>query len=182
MKHRRYGRGDSGETDLLGGVRVWKDDERVEAYGAVDEVNSLIGLARSLLPSGGEVSTLLQKLQEHLFIIGSELASLGTSAQGRFRVGEEVLDLVEKAVAEYEAKLPELKGFLYPGGSPAAAALHVARSVARRAERRLVALTRRFEVNPISLAYLNRLSTLLFLLARYVNLREGVEERVWGRP
>ncbi len=179
---RKHGSGDKGETSLLGGVRVWKDDERLEVCGSLDELNALLGFVRSLLEEEDEVSRILLRVQRHLFTLGSEVASLGTGIQRRWGIGKGELDYLEKLVEEYERKLPPLSLFIYPGGVPAAAVLHFARAVARRAERRLVALSRRFEVSSLSLAYMNRLSTLLFTLARYINLREGAGERLWRSP
>ena len=176
----RYGRGDKGETDLLGGVRVPKDDERIEAYGTIDELNSFIGLAKTMLREDGEVAEILERIQGHLFKMGSELASLGTRAEGRTPgIAEEDLRFLEEEVERLESLLPPLRLFIYPGGTVEAAILHVARSVARRAERRLTTLMRRYDVRPLNLSYLNRLSTLLFILARYVNHRKGVREDIW---
>lgn len=179
---KKHGTGDKGETSLLGGARVWKDDERLEVSGDLDELNSLLGFARSLLEEDDEVAKILLRIQRHLFTLGSEVASLGTGIKRRWGIGKGELDYVERLVEEYEGKLPPLSLFIYPGGVPAAAVLHLARAVARRAERRLVTLSRRFEVSPLSLAYMNRLSTLLFALARYLNLREGAGEKVWRSP
>ncbi len=178
----RYGRGDKGETDLLGGIRVPKDDERIEAYGTIDELNSFIGLAKTMLREDKEVAEILSRIQGHLFKLGSELASLGTKAEGRTPcIVEEDLRFLEENVERMESTLPPLRLFIFPGGTTEAAILHIARAIARRAERRLTTLMRRYDVRPINLSYINRLSTLLFTLARYVNHRKGVREDVWRR-
>ena len=174
-----YGRGDRGETFLRSGLRVWKDDERLEACGTIDELSSIIGIARSMIGED-DVSKILLEIQGHLFLIGAEISSLKDEDHS-WEIGEEHLKFLEENVERYESRLPRLDGFIYPGGTAAASILHFARAVARRAERRLISLSRRFEVNPITMAYLNRLSTLLYILARHLNYRDGVEEIVWRR-
>ena len=175
----RYGRGDRGETILRSGLKVWKDDERVETCGTIDELSSIIGVARSMT-NEDEVSKILLKIQEHLFLIGAEISSLKDDDYIQ-EIEEEHLKFLEENVERYESRLPKPNGFIYPGGTMAASILHFARAVARRAERRLISLSRRFRVNPIAMAYLNRLSTLLYILARYLNHRDGVEELIWRR-
>jgi len=175
---RKYGGGDQGETTLASGIRVFKDDERLEVCGTIDEVSSLLGLARSILGEDDEISSQLLKIQEHLFILGSQISSID-SKKPKLRIDKKNLSFLEELIEAYEGRLPRIDGFIYPGGVEAAAIIHLARSIARRAERRAVALSRRFDLDPMILAYLNRLSTALFILARYLNLREGVEERVW---
>ena len=175
----RYGRGDRGETILRSGLKVWKDDERVETCGTIDELSSIIGIARSVM-NEDEVSKMLLKIQEHLFLMGAEISSLKDDDYIQ-EIEEEHLRFLEENVEIYESRLPKPNGFIYPGGAVAASILHFARAVARRAERRLISLSRRFRVNPIAMAYLNRLSTLLYILARYLNYRGGVEELVWRR-
>ncbi|RLG08248.1 MAG: cob(I)yrinic acid a,c-diamide adenosyltransferase [Thaumarchaeota archaeon] len=175
----RYGRGDRGETILRSGLKVWKDDERVEICGIIDELSSIIGVARSMIDRD-EISKILLKIQEHLFLIGAEISSLKDEDHIE-EIKEEHLKFLEENVERYESRLPKLSGFIYPGGTVAASILHFARAVARRAERRLISLSRRFRVNSVTMAYLNRLSTLLYVLARYLNYRDGVEEPVWRR-
>jgi len=167
--------GDAGETSLFGGQRVDKAHPRVEAYGALDELNSALGLAISLLRQR-RVARLLQEVQKDLFELGAELAS--PAAPRRSLPPERLADL-ERLIDEYDARTPPLKSFILPGGAPGAAALHLARAICRRAERAAVALSRREEVRPLVLAYLNRLSDLLFALARYVNKAEGRRETQW---
>ena len=174
-----YGRGDRGETTLRSGLRVWKDDERLEACGTIDELSSIIGVARSMMGED-DVSKILLEIQGHLFLIGAEISSL-KDGDHSWEIKEEHLKFLEENVERYGSRLPKLDGFIHPGGSVAASILHFARAVARRAERRLISLSRRFEVNPITMAYLNRLSTLLYILARHLNYRDGVVEIVWRR-
>ena len=174
-----YGRGDRGETTLRSGLRVWKDDERLEACGTIDELSSIIGVARSMMGED-DVSKILLEIQGHLFLIGAEISSLRDENNVK-EIDVEHLKFLEENVKRYESRLPRLDGFIYPGGSVAASILHLARAVARRAERRLISLSRRFTVNPITMAYLNRLSTLLYILARHLNYRDGVGEIVWRR-
>ena len=174
--------GDEGLTALVGGERVRKSTLRVAAYGTVDEANSALGLARGLLPGElAELDGLLDRLQRGLFELGSDLATLKNSPAERYveRLDEGDVAELEAEIDRLEAELPPLKLFVLPGGHPAAAALHLARTVVRRAEREAVALAEHEWVNPAALKYLNRLSDLLFVLARYVNHRLGVEEPIW---
>lgn len=167
------------ETALLSGQVVSKDDERVEVCGEIDELSSLLGVVKAFLEEK-EVSDVLTRIQEHLFIAGSQVSALG--ADGDYpRIAGEQLEYLDEVIREYEAKVPRLGRFIYPGGCPAGALLHLARAVSRRCERSLVRLSRRFEVDPALISYQNKLSKALFLLARYVNLRSGVGERVWVR-
>ena len=176
--------GDDGSTGLFGGGRVAKDDLRVQAYGSVDEANSVLGLARAAAAGRfGEVDGLLERLQSALFDLGAELACpRGSPASAHLSplTGRDVSEL-EAAIDRFSAELKPLTNFILPGGHPAGAALHLARAVTRRAERTVVALAREQEVNPQVLAYLNRLSDLLFTLARVVNLRAGVGEASWTK-
>ncbi|RDI94552.1 cob(I)yrinic acid a,c-diamide adenosyltransferase [Meiothermus sp. QL-1] len=174
--------GDQGETGLYGAERVGKDHPRVEAYGTVDEANSAIGLARSLLPPAHrDIQADLEYLQNALFDLGADLATRMGSPYERNLVRMEAEDVarLEALIDRYQEEAPPFRGFVHPGGHPAAAALHLARTIARRAERRVVALMRQEAVNAEALRYLNRLSDLLFTLARVVNWREGVAEEAW---
>jgi len=169
--------GDSGETGLFGGGRVPKDHLRVRAYGEVDELNAALGFAATLDPAAFE-SSLLQAIQRDLFTLGAELA---TPDQGKPR---EVLDAehvgaLEKVIDRHETRLTPLKNFILPGGAPKAAAFHVARTVCRRAERAVVSLNRDQPVNQSIIHYLNRLSDLLFVLARAVNAQTGHADITW---
>jgi|YelNatPaOPRAMG01_1025707.scaffolds.fasta_scaffold55513_1 cob(I)alamin adenosyltransferase len=167
------------ETFLLSGQRVYKDDERLEACGAVDELSCLLGVAKAFL-GNGEISEIITRIQDHLFIIGSQISALGAEVEAP-RIGGEHLEYLSNIIREYEGRVPELTRFLYPEGPPAGALLHLARAFARRCERIIVRLSRRFEVDMTLVTYMNRLSKALFLLARYVNLTSGFEERTWTR-
>jgi cob(I)alamin adenosyltransferase len=170
------GRGDAGETDLLGG-RVSKDHKRIEALGALDELNAALGVALSALPGGAEAD-LLGQVQNDLFTVGAELATAPEQPRGLAPpLGSRRVKELEKSIASLEARLDPQKAFVLPGGSQAAAQLHFARAVSRRAERRVVALHSEDAVNPETLRYLNRLSTLLHALALWANLEAQVEER-----
>lgn len=180
--------GDTGETALLGAGRVPKDDLRVAAYGSVDEANSAIGLARANLrsdvradPGLAELDDVLGKLQVLLFELGADLATPEeSSARSRLHLIDEAdVSELEALIDRHTAQLPELTKFILPAGSRAAAALHLARSVVRRAERETVAVGRRDAINPQVVIVLNRLSDLLFTLARAANLRSGFEEVTW---
>ncbi len=173
--------GDGGETGLLGGGRVRKSAMRVEAYGAVDELSACLGLAVAALPDA-ETSQLLGGIQRDLFAVGTRLSDLrkaASAADEKARLSEEHVTKLERAIDAFETNLPPLRAFILPGGSEAGARLHLARTICRRAERRIVALAEREEVPPTLLAYINRLSDLLFVLARSVNRRAGAEETAW---
>ncbi len=168
--------GDAGETSLFGGSRVPKDDPRIEAYGTIDELNSCLGAARASWPSS-PIDAQLHDVQSDLFAIGAYLASPGSD---RFHgVSASRVDGLERAIDAMDAQLPELKQFVVPGGSPAAAQLHVARTVCRRAERRVIALGESSAAMRITMTYLNRLSDYLFVAARFANLRHGIEDVPW---
>lgn len=181
--------GDAGETGLFGGARVAKDDARVEAYGTVDELNCALGVVRAALPAtspavASPLDALLARVQSELFDLGAELATpparLETKLGARVPLAtEQRTAALEQEIDRMEAKLAPLKTFILPGGTPAAAALHVARAVCRRAERRAVALSHVDMVRPEALRYLNRLSDLLFVLARYANHQAGWPDTPW---
>ncbi len=174
--------GDSGETGLFGGGRVPKDDIRVTAYGEVDELNAAIGAVGACEPSDFETS-LLESIQRDLFSIGGQLATPDPAKVAR---ALEKAELVDSRIEELEAvidradrELEPLKDFVLPGGTPKAALLHQARTVCRRAERRVVTLAREQDVPSIVVVYLNRLSDVLFTLARLANHRAGSSDRIW---
>ncbi len=174
--------GDAGETGLFGGERLPKDDPRVEAYGDVDEASSQIGFALSLLPeTATTLSEDLRAIQHSLFDLGADLATRegGPYAEKVRRVSAEEVEELERQIDRYSEEGPPFEGFVLPGGHPAAAALQVARAVCRRAERRTVTLSRAEKVNPEILRYLNRLSDLLFAMARWLNQQQGVSEPLW---
>jgi len=174
--------GDRGDTGLFGGGRVRKDHPRVEAYGDVDELNAALGLARSieLMPRIDEV---LVPIQRDLFAIGALLATPDTGKMreqlAKARIDEGRIAELERAIDDGEGELEPLKAFILPGGTPKAAALHVARTVCRRAERRVVHLAGEIDVPQTAVVYLNRLSDLLFVLARVANRRAGAGEVTW---
>lgn len=173
--------GDSGETGLLGAKRVRKNARRVEAYGAVDELNACLGFAGAVL-TDPDLSDLLVAIQRDLFAAGAQLADVrqdkGREAEKAALPAPRVTDL-EQAIDRCDGELLPLKTFILPGGCEAGARLHLARTVCRRAERRIAALAEHEEVSPVILAYMNRLSDLLFVLARLVNHRAGAGENAW---
>jgi cob(I)alamin adenosyltransferase len=172
--------GDSGETALLGGQRVAKSSPRVAAYGEVDELNAWLGLVRSMKPHA-ELSSMLERMQRDLFAIGARLADpAGTVAAkvAKTAVTDEDVARLEQWIDALETELPPLRRFILAGGAAPAAALHLARTVCRRAERSVVALGHD-AVEPGIRVYLNRLSDLLFVMARAANHREGVAESEW---
>jgi cob(I)alamin adenosyltransferase len=178
-----------GETGLFGGARVPKDVDRVEAYGTVDELNAHLGVVTSGLANGHtdrDVLALLTRIQSELFDIGAELATPPDRAGSKLASRVPAIDsskvgAIEAAIDAFESRLDPLKTFILPGGSPSAAALHVARTVARRAERRVVTLSRQEVVSGEILRYLNRLSDLLFVVARVVNQSAGIADIAWQR-
>ena len=171
--------GDAGETSLGDGSRVEKLDCRIGAFGAVDELNAAIGvvLAGEL---AGELRTPLERVQNELFDVGADLA-VPWGVSDRLRVSQESIDELERLCDHFNADLPELRSFVLPGGTEAAARLHVARTLCRRAERDAILASKELGINPLVLAYLNRLSDLLFILARSANAAAGRDEPLW-RP
>lgn len=175
--------GDRGDTGLLGGPRVRKDAPRIEAYGTVDELNSCLGLVRcEALPA--EVDAILEKVQHELFDLGAELATPNFPDQAMRTRRQGQIAFLEGAIDWAEQELPPLKAFILPAGSRAACLLHLARTVCRRAERRVVHLLDEpgEAVADTAVVYLNRLSDLLFVLARLVNQREGGSDTPWHKP
>jgi cob(I)alamin adenosyltransferase len=173
-------RGDDGSTGLFGGPRVRKDDLRVVAYGDVDELNSALGMAREELPEG-DLRALVDSFQSELFDLGAELATPDTSQAPKEvpRVSAQSVTRLEQEIDRLTDELPPMKNFILPGGSRAGAALHFCRTVCRRAERKVVELADSAPVSAEALAYLNRLSDLLFVMARAANLRAGGREIPW---
>jgi len=172
--------GDSGDTSLFGGRRVSKADSRVAAYGEVDELNAWVGQARSVA-ADTQLASMLEQLQRDLFAVGARLSDPAhrvAERVGKAAVGAEDIERIEKWIDRLEADLPALRRFILPGGGSAGAALHVARTVCRRAERSIVALGPD-AVEPELLVYVNRVSDLLFVMARAANLRDGVAETEW---
>ena len=174
--------GDEGETGLFGGPRVLKDDVRIEAYGTIDELNAAVGCARNEVPA--KWADFLGQIQHDLFAIGAELATPDPAAHDTALVGDFQVVSLERAIDLASQELPPLRQFILPAGSRAVSALHLARAVCRRAERRLVTLASaaRPPVSTILLRYVNRLSDLLFVLARVVTHAEGREDVGWVKP
>jgi cob(I)alamin adenosyltransferase len=171
--------GDRGETSLGDGSRVSKLDPRVVAYGVVDELNSQLGLVLALADLDDEVRAQLRRIQNELFDLGADLSVPFVGADEKLRVTQAQVDELERLCDRHNERLPELKSFVLPGGSEAAARLHVARAVCRRAELAALAAGEQVELDPLVLIYLNRLSDLLFILARAANA--GGDEPLW-RP
>jgi cob(I)alamin adenosyltransferase len=172
--------GDDGSTALFGGDRVAKTHPRIAAYGTVDEANASLGLARALLAGTPErADAILDRVQQEMFVLGGDLASPRETKYPVPRITAEHVDRLEREIDAMEEDLPPLKHFILPGGSPGGAALHIARTVARRAERHTVELGKQEEVNDHAARYLNRLSDFLFVLARWVNHRVGAPEAKW---
>lgn len=176
--------GDTGETSLLFGARVPKDDLRVEAYGTTDEANSALGMALAAwpdLPALAPLAAQLATIQQRLFHVGAELASPEGKRPG-WTLEAADLQALEDGIDAMEAQLPPLRSFLLPGGHPAGAALHLSRTVVRRAERQAVHLGRMSELEPLIISYLNRLSDYLFVAARFVNTQAGTPEQAGPAP
>jgi cob(I)alamin adenosyltransferase len=175
--------GDRGETHVFGGPRVRKDDLRIEAYGTVDELNAAIGCVRAqrLDP---RLDTILERIQHELFAVGGELATPDPFEKGMDLVGESHVIRLEAEIDTWELELEPLRQFILPAGTPAAAALHLARTICRRAERKCVSMTYTAEkpASPRIVKYLNRLSDLLFVMARVANKLEGVADVPWQKP
>ncbi len=169
------GKGDKGSTGILADHRVSKSDEIVDAIGNVDELNSYIGLSIYYIRDE-HLRKELRMIQNDLFIIGANLASLSNKAIKKAIMAPESVQRIEKAIEPMAAKLPELKQFVLPGGNEGAVHLHVARSIARRAERRIVAVSEKHGLDDAVVAYINRLSSFLFVAALYLNFNEGIEE------
>jgi cob(I)alamin adenosyltransferase len=175
--------GDKGETSLFGGKRVWKDDLRISAYGTVDELNSVLGIAITELKNE-ELEKVIFGIQNELFTLGSDLATPLNIENNKFpipRVKKTFVENLEKLIDTYDEKLPPLKNFILPGGTKAAAYLHHARTVCRRAEREVISLSKSEPINEEIKIYLNRLADLLFVLARYVNFIMNHPDIEWKK-
>ncbi len=173
--------GDKGETGLFGGERVSKNSLRIEAYGTIDELNAFIGLA-IIEVLDKSVKNLLQKIQNWLFSIGADLATPDnekTKKLNVFRTTEEYYLYIEKEIDKYESKLDELRNFILPGGTKGAALLHICRTITRRAERMVVALNSMVKIGNNIIIFLNRLSDLFFVLARFDNAVTGTPDIEW---
>lgn len=174
--------GDGGDTGLFAGPRVRKDHPRIEAYGTVDELNSLLGVVRAeKLPA--DIDQTLADIQHELFTLGAELATPEPHKHSLTLLGDQEIERLERTIDTFEAELPPLREFILPGGARAAAGLHLARTVCRRAERGVVALADApgQNVRGEAIQYLNRLSDLLFVIARLANRRAGLEDIPWRK-
>ena len=175
--------GDKGQTSLFGGKRISKDNLRIEAIGTIDELNSALGASASFIKDK-KILSLIQKIQNDLFNIGAELANpqeISSNTKLLIRLGKEEVYVLESIIDQYDSILPSLKSFILPGGTNSAALLHLSRSVSRRAERRIISISKVAKVNPNILSYTNRLSDLLFVLARYLNNKSKVKEVPWKK-
>ena len=172
--------GDKGETSLIGGKRTSKSSARIHAYGSVDELNSAVGLAISFIDKE-DVKSVLRNVQNELFIVGSDLAdpSYPENPNKIPRVSDEMVKQMESMIDKHEGQLDTIQYFILPGGTREASLLHLARGIARRAERVAVELSSSEPVNPAVISYLNRLSSLLFVFARLMNKNKGVKDIAW---
>ena len=175
--------GDRGATGLVGGRRVAKDSARIEAYGTVDELNAVIGMARCMLetsPAGPRLDPWLVRIQNELFNLGAELATPDAKRRASVpQIAARHVVALERAIDELNASLPTLTSFVLPGGGPSSSFLHLARTICRRAERRVVALSRKEPLGAQTLTYLNRLSDALFVFSRWAAREEGRPEPIW---
>lgn len=177
--------GDGGHTGLYGADRVSKGHPRVEAYGTVDELNSMLGLARAHnkanAPTDAELDQDLEYLQNALFDLGADLATRSGSTYEKnvSRIDQQDAQFLENMIDRYQAEAPPFTGFIHPGGTVTAATLQIARAVARRAERDVIRLMELEEINAHTQVYLNRVSDLLFIMARAINTRSGLVEEAW---
>jgi cob(I)alamin adenosyltransferase len=172
--------GDTGDTSLYGGNRIPKSSLRIDTYGTVDELNAQIGVVRALKPNS-ELDNILEKIQNQLFVLGSDLAAPCDSPPKNLkRIQQNEIKFLEETIDLLDAKLEPLRSFILPGGSPVSAQLHVARAVCRRAERLVDALGRKEEIGSLPLVYLNRVADLLFVAARYANDCTGIKETKWN--
>ena len=169
--------GDEGKTSLFDNSRVWKSDERIMSYGAVDELNSSIGIALSL-ELDNEIKEILIKIQNDLFIVGSDLANPNMSDK-KIRTSKEMIVFLEQKIDLLEPQLKPLTSFILPGGTLLASILHLSRTISRRAETQVVALSKTEDIHKEAMIYLNRLSDLMFILARIVNNRKKMPDIIW---
>ena len=169
--------GDDGKTSLFDNTRVWKSHERIMSYGGVDELNSALGIALSL-DLDIEIKSILIKIQNDLFIVGSDLANPDMS-KIKIRTTDDMIKYLEEKIDKLESELPELINFVIPGGTLPASILHMSRTITRRVETHVIALSQNNEVSKNTSIYLNRLSDLLFVLARSVNKRKNMSDTIW---
>jgi cob(I)alamin adenosyltransferase len=171
--------GDDGKTSLFDNSRVWKSHERIVSYGAIDELNSAVGIAISM-DLDHQLKEILVRIQNELFIVGSDLANPNMS-DTKIRTTENMILSLENDIDTFESELSELTNFILPGGTLMSSILHLSRTITRRAETHVIALSQKEEINKIAIVYLNRLSDLLFVLARVLNKRKNIDDIVWKR-
>ena len=171
--------GDDGKTSLFDNSRVWKSHERIVSYGAIDELNSAVGIAISM-DLDHQLKEILVRIQNELFIVGSDLANPNMS-DTKIRTTENMILSLENDIDTFESELSELTNFILPGGTLMSSILHLSRTIARRAETHVTALSQKEKINKIVIVYLNRLSDLLFVLARVLNKRKNIDDIVWKR-
>ena len=171
--------GDDGKTSLFDNSRVWKSHERIVSYGAIDELNSAVGIAISM-DLDHQLKEILVRIQNELFIVGSDLANPNMS-DTKIRTTENMTLSLENDIDTFESELSELTNFILPGGTLMSSILHLSRTIARRAETHVIALSQKEEINKIAIVYVNRLSDLLFVLARVLNKRKNIDDIVWKR-
>ena len=169
--------GDDGTTGLQGGTRVLKSNLRIRAYGAVDEINAMIGIILSS-KIDDDIATMLIKIQNDLFVVGSDLSNPNLSNK-KNRVTLEMVETLEKNIDMLEKELPQITNFILPGGNKIASQLHLARTITRRAETNVISLDEKEKVNDECKKYLNRLSDLLFVIARTINKKDGIKDIIW---
>ena len=171
--------GDDGKTSLFDNSRVWKSHERIVSYGAIDELNSAVGIAISM-DLDHQLKEILVRIQNELFTVGSDLANPNMS-DTKIRTTENMTLSLENDIDTFESELSELTNFILPGGTLMSSILHLSRTITRRAETHVIALSQKEEINKIAIVYLNRLSDLLFVLARVLNKRKNIDDIVWKR-
>lgn len=177
--------GDKGETSLFDGTRVKKTNKRISAYGSVDEVNSQIGLLISVLEIKSdndlkEIVSILLEIQNNLFVLGSDLANPNyADSKTHPRITAQEIEFLETTIDQFDAELPNLRSFILPGGSLASSHCHIIRTIIRRTEVLITDLLLSKEINDLCLIYINRLSDLFFVLARVINKRQNIEEKIW---
>lgn len=172
------GQGDKGKTEIFGGKgKIWKDDPRVEAYGTVDELNSLLGVIKAV-NNRKDINGLLENIQKDLFTLQSQLAQAQDYSEAP-KISPERIKFLEEVILRYEKGIPPLKNFILPGGGILGSLFHLARTITRRAERKVLSFSKKEALDPNLLAYLNRLGDVFFALARWANYQEKKKETIW---
>ena len=169
--------GDDGKTSLFDNTRVWKSHDRIMSYGAIDELNSTLGIVLAM-KLDNDLNEIVSKIQNDLFIVGSDLANPDMNNQ-EIRTTKKMVSILEDVIDKLENELSELTSFILPGGTILASIIHLARTIARRAETHVVALSQNEEITNESFIYLNRLSDLLFIIARTINKRNNIKDVIW---